>query len=59
MTKVFTKEQIKEVIKPAEVIAAIEEGFKLMAQGKVVLAPVGHLDLTNPQILTVFISSKK
>lgn len=45
MTRVFTKDQIKEVTKPEEVIEAIEEGFRLLAEGKVVIAPLSSLEI--------------
>lgn len=48
MTKIFTLDQIKKVVNEQEIIRSIEEGFKLLAEGKVVLAPVSQLDLTNP-----------
>ena len=47
-TKVFTLEQIKQAINISELLPAIEEGFKLYSQGKVVVPPVGHLNFENP-----------
>lgn len=53
MTKVFTVDQIKAVIKPEEVIEVIEEGFKLMAQDKVVIAPLSSLNIENSGVAKV------
>lgn len=49
MTTIFSLEQIKSAIDPAAVIAAIEEGFVLYSQGKVVVPPVGHLLFEEPR----------
>jgi ornithine cyclodeaminase/alanine dehydrogenase-like protein (mu-crystallin family) len=48
MTNIYTLEQIKKVINYSELLQAIEQGFVLYSQGKVIVPPVGHLGFQNP-----------
>jgi ornithine cyclodeaminase len=50
MIKIFPKDQIEEVINTSEIIDAIENGFKLLDENKVVLGPVAHLSLPDSAI---------
>lgn len=48
MTKIFTLDQIKEVLKDIEPLQAIERGFVAYSQGKVVVPPIGELIFKEP-----------
>lgn len=48
MMKVFTLEQIKEVIEQIDITPLIEEGFVAYSQGKVVIPPVGEMIFEKP-----------
>ena len=48
MTTVYTRPQIAEVIKPKEVIAAMERAFVAYSNGEAVIPPVGQLDFQDP-----------
>ena len=48
MTKVMQLDQIKERIRVPDLIDAIEEGFRLFSDGKVVVPPVGFLNFSDP-----------
>ena len=49
--EIITLSRIREILaksQPGQLLAAIEEGFVLYANGKVVTPPVGHLGFTDP-----------
>ena len=48
MTTIYTRSQLENVIRAAEVIPAIEEGFVGYSNGKAVIPPVGQLLFENP-----------
>jgi ornithine cyclodeaminase len=48
MAKVYTREQIEQVIRPAEAIAAMEPGFVAYSRGDVVVPPVGQMEFHDP-----------
>jgi len=48
MTRIVTLEQIKSAIQPQTVIDAVEAGFALYSQGRVIVPPVGSLDFASP-----------
>lgn len=48
MTRIVMIEQIKSAIQPQTVIDAVEAGFALYSQGRVVVPPVGSLDFASP-----------
>ena len=48
MTEVFALESITAAVRPDTVIAAVEAGFALYSQGKVIVPPVGHLNFADP-----------
>jgi ornithine cyclodeaminase len=48
MTPVYSRSDLLEVIHPAEVIRAVEEGFVAYSRGEVVVPPVGHLKFEHP-----------
>lgn len=48
MTAVYTRREIERVIKPAAVIAAMENAFVAYSRGDAVVPPVGHLDFEDP-----------
>jgi ornithine cyclodeaminase len=48
MTEVFGLESITAAVRPESVIAAVETGFALYSQGKVIVPPVGHLNFADP-----------
>ncbi len=45
MTRIFTLNDIQQVINPEEVIQVIEEGFALYAKGLVIVAPLASLEI--------------
>lgn len=53
MTRIFNKDQIKAVTDPKEVIDSIEEGFRLYAEDKVVLAPLSSLEIEDKGIAKI------
>jgi ornithine cyclodeaminase/alanine dehydrogenase-like protein (mu-crystallin family) len=53
MTKIFTLDEIKQVINPEEAIQAIEEGFLLYAKNLVVVAPLASLEIENNGIAKI------
>jgi ornithine cyclodeaminase len=53
MTKIFTLNEIQQVIDPEEVIQAIEEGFVLYAKNLVVVAPLTSLEIENSGIAKI------
>jgi ornithine cyclodeaminase len=48
MTAVYARREIERIIKPAEVIAAMENAFAAYSRGDAVVPPVGHLDFEDP-----------
>jgi ornithine cyclodeaminase len=48
MTPIYSRTDLLEVIHPAEVIRAVEEGFVAYSRGEVVVPPVGHLKFEHP-----------
>jgi len=48
MTPVVSRAELVEVLRPREVIQAIEEGFVAYSRGEVVVPPVGHLEFERP-----------
>ena len=48
MTTVYSRAQIAQVIRPKEVIAAMERAFAAYSNGEAVISPVGQLDFENP-----------
>lgn len=46
--KIINLEQIKEILKRIDIIAAIEKGFVAYSQGKAIIPPVGELLFKNP-----------
>ncbi len=48
MATVYTRAQIERMLKPADVIAAMERAFVAYSRGEAVVPPVGQLDFSNP-----------
>jgi ornithine cyclodeaminase len=48
MTTVYSRQQIERVIRPQEVIAAMERAFVAYSNGEAVIPPVGQLDFEDP-----------
>jgi ornithine cyclodeaminase len=48
MTAIHSRADLARVLKPLEVIHAVEEGFVAYSRGQVVVPPVGHLEFKNP-----------
>ena len=48
MATVYTRAQIEQVIRPAEVIAAMERAFVAYSRGEVVIPPVGQMEFDDP-----------
>jgi ornithine cyclodeaminase len=48
MTTVYSRQQIEVVIRPREVIAAMERAFAAYSNGEAVIPPVGQLDFEDP-----------
>jgi len=48
MTTVYSRAQIEQVIRPRQVIAAMERAFVAYSNGEAVIPPVGQLDFENP-----------
>jgi ornithine cyclodeaminase len=48
MATVYTRAQIEQVIRPAEVIAAMEQAFIAYSLGETVIPPVGQMEFENP-----------
>jgi ornithine cyclodeaminase len=48
MTTVYSRQQIEKVIRPREVIAAMERAFVAYSNGEAVIPPVGQLDFEDP-----------
>jgi ornithine cyclodeaminase len=48
MTPIYSRTDLLEVIHPAEVIRAVEEGFVAYSRGEVVVPPVGHMKFEHP-----------
>ena len=48
MTTVYSRQQIERVIRPREVIAAMERAFVAYSNGEAVIPPVGQLDFEDP-----------
>ena len=48
MTTVYSRRQIEQVIRPKQVIAAMERAFVAYSNGEAVIPPVGQLDFENP-----------
>jgi ornithine cyclodeaminase len=49
MAVVYSRTQIAAVLRPSEVIAAIERAFVAYSRGEAVVPPVGHLDFDAPR----------
>jgi ornithine cyclodeaminase/alanine dehydrogenase-like protein (mu-crystallin family) len=50
MTTVYSRAQIAQVIRPKEVIAAMERAFAAYSNGEAVIPPVGQLDFEDPPL---------
>lgn len=48
MATVYTRAQIEQVLKPADVIAAMERAFVAYSRGEAVVPPVGQLEFSDP-----------
>jgi ornithine cyclodeaminase len=48
MATVYTRTQIEKVVRPAEVIAAMERAFVAYSRGEAVIPPVGQLEFEEP-----------
>jgi ornithine cyclodeaminase len=48
MTTVYTRTQIEQVIRPRQLIAAIERAFDAYSMGEAVIPPVGALEFEDP-----------
>jgi ornithine cyclodeaminase len=48
VTNVYSRAQIAQVIRPKEVIAAMERAFAAYSNGEAVIPPVGQLDFEDP-----------
>jgi ornithine cyclodeaminase len=48
MIPTYSRARLEEVIHPADLIRAMEEGFVAYSRGEVVVPPVGHLEFENP-----------
>ncbi|MEA3150137.1 MAG: hypothetical protein QOD56_1076 [Gammaproteobacteria bacterium] len=48
MATIYTRSQLVEVIRPTDVIAAMEDAFVAYSRGEAVIPPVGQLDFDNP-----------
>jgi len=48
MIPVYTREQMEAVLRPSDVIQAVEEGFVAYSRGETVVPPVGELLFENP-----------
>src|ERR1700727_2857920 len=48
MIHTYSRAQLEEVIHPADLIHAVEDGFVAYSRGEVVVPPVGHLDFDDP-----------
>ena len=48
MTKIYTRPQMEAVMRPADVIRVVEEGFAVYSRGEAVIPPVGELLFKNP-----------
>lgn len=48
MTKIYTLEQIRDVVDSVDFTQAIEDGFVAYSEGKVVVPPVGELTFEDP-----------
>jgi len=48
MTKIYTLDQIKEVIQTLDLSGTIEKGFMAYSKGEVVVPPVGELVFNTP-----------
>lgn len=48
MATVYTRAEIEQVIRPAEVIVAMECAFVAYSRGEAVIPPVGQIDFEDP-----------
>ena len=48
MAEIYNRTQIEKVVRPEQLIAAVEEGFIAYSQGKVIVPPVGQLLFEDP-----------
>ncbi|NQV32332.1 MAG: ornithine cyclodeaminase family protein, partial [Phycisphaeraceae bacterium] len=48
MSKIYSLDQIKRVLKSVQAIPEIEKGFMAYSQGKAVIPPVGELQFSDP-----------
>ena len=48
MAAIYSRAQIESVIRPADVVAAMEKAFAAYSRGEAVIPPVGHIDFTEP-----------
>jgi ornithine cyclodeaminase len=48
MTRLYTRRQIEQVIRPRQVIAAMERAFVAYSMGEAVIPPVGALEFEDP-----------
>jgi ornithine cyclodeaminase len=49
MIPIFTRDQISAVMRPADVIRVVEEGFKAYSCGQTVIPSPGHLEFQSPE----------
>ena len=48
MARIITLDRIKEALRPADIIQAVEEGFVAYSEDRVVVPPVGEMIFENP-----------
>ncbi len=48
MAAIYSRAQIESVIRPADVVAAMEKAFAAYSRGEAVIPPVGHIDFAEP-----------
>jgi len=48
MAAIYSRPQIESVIRPADVVAAMEKAFAAYSRGEAVIPPVGHIDFADP-----------
>lgn len=48
MANVYTRAQIEQAVRPAEIIAAMERAFAAYSRGEAVIPPVGQMEFTDP-----------
>jgi ornithine cyclodeaminase len=48
MATLYSRAQIESVMRPADVVAAMEKAFAAYSRGEAVIPPAGHIDFTDP-----------